>query len=97
MLKKKIQLTLLSFVMLGLANFPVQAQTTNSQDAGQSATINGDNNVVDQTIYQTVIIRPVKKNGNNWKDPKDRENHSFSRGNSEDKRNDKKGDHRDKD
>jgi hypothetical protein len=96
MLKKKIQFTLLSFVMLGLANFPVQAQSTN-QDAGQSATIDGDNNTVNQVIYQTVINRPVKKNGNNWKDPKNRENHSFSRGNSEDKRNDKKEDHRDKD
>lgn len=49
---------IISVAMMGSIAFPVSAQTTTEQTASQGVSIDGNDNTVYQTIYQTTINHP---------------------------------------
>lgn len=61
MIKKTCVLSLLSIAVIGVFSSPIQAQQTSTQGTGQSASIVGNNNQINQYIIQ--VNRQNKKPG----------------------------------
>lgn len=98
MIKQISQIGLISVTLLGMVNLPSLAQTTTSQTGSLDATVNGDNNQVDQTINQTIIYQnnpgmgTIRRNQNNGKKTPKSDVRSSSHQHSEDREHPRKND-----
>lgn len=63
-MKKAIQFALLSTIVLSGTALPAEAQTLTDQNATQEGTIIGDNNELNQVIYQINVSNPGKGRAN---------------------------------